>query len=170
MPCKTVQTPKMLTFVLPIALRHTLQLVLLLNGVRVAASLGSVDKFLGQALCNALDVTESSLTSTDGEERDGLVHTTKRGHVDSLTTDSARRPDTCAVFARAAVHNGVDGNLDGILVRHNVDDLEGVSDDSDGHELLAVVAAVHHQGVGETLDDWALSFSESLDCISTGGV
>lgn len=46
-------------------------------------------------------------------------------------------------------------------------DLKGVSDNANGHEFLAVVAAVHHQGVGETLDDWALSLSEALDGVST---
>jgi hypothetical protein len=49
-------------------------------------------------------------------------------------------------------------------------DFEGVGDDADGHELLAVVAAVHHEGVGEALDDRALSFSEALLGISAGGV
>jgi hypothetical protein len=45
-----------------------------------------------------------------------------------------------------------------------------VGNDADGHELLSVVAAVHHQRVGETLDDGALCLSESLLCISAGGV
>lgn len=49
-------------------------------------------------------------------------------------------------------------------------DLEGVRNDADGHELLAVVAAVHHQGVGEALNDRALGLAESLLCISAGGV
>jgi hypothetical protein len=37
-----------------------------------------------------------------------------------------------------------------------VDDLERVLDDADSQELLAVVAAVHHHGVDETLNDGAL--------------
>ncbi len=49
-------------------------------------------------------------------------------------------------------------------------DFEGVGNDADGHELLSVVAAIHHQGVGETLDDRALCLAESLLCISAGGV
>jgi hypothetical protein len=49
-------------------------------------------------------------------------------------------------------------------------DLEGVCNDTDGHELLSVVTAVHHQGVGETLNDGALCLSESLLCVSAGGV
>lgn len=45
-----------------------------------------------------------------------------------------------------------------------------MGDDADGHELLAVVAAVHHQRVGQALDDGALSLSESLLGIPAGGV
>ena len=50
------------------------------------------------------------------------------------------------------------------------DDFKGMSDDADSHELLAVVAAVHHEGVRESLDDGTLCFSESLDGIPAGGV
>ncbi len=49
-------------------------------------------------------------------------------------------------------------------------DLESVSDDTDSHELLAVVAAVHHEGVGQTLDDRAVRLAESLRGISASGV
>jgi hypothetical protein len=45
-----------------------------------------------------------------------------------------------------------------------------VSDDADSEELLSVVAAVHHQRVGETLDDGALSLAETLGGIATGRV
>jgi hypothetical protein len=45
-----------------------------------------------------------------------------------------------------------------------------VGNDADSHELLSVVSAVHHEGVGKTLDDGALCFSESLFGISAGGV
>ena len=41
---------------------------------------------------------------------------------------------------------------------------------SDCHQLLSVVSAVHHEGVGQSLDDWALCFSESLRSISASGV
>ena len=42
----------------------SLQLVSLLEGVRVGRLLGSVDELIGQALCDRLDVSERSLTST----------------------------------------------------------------------------------------------------------
>jgi hypothetical protein len=45
-----------------------------------------------------------------------------------------------------------------------------VSDNADSHKLLSVVAAVHHQRVGETLDDWALSLTETLGSITASGV
>ncbi len=49
-------------------------------------------------------------------------------------------------------------------------DLEGVVDDADSHELLAVVTAVHHQRVGEALNDGAAGLAESLGGISAGRV
>lgn len=45
-----------------------------------------------------------------------------------------------------------------------------MSDNADSHELLAVVAAVHHQRVCESLDDRALCFSESFYSVAAGGV
>jgi len=41
-------------------------------------------------------------------------------------------------------------------------DLESVSNNADSHELLSVVASVHHEGVGKTLNDRALCLAESL--------
>ena len=49
-------------------------------------------------------------------------------------------------------------------------DLKGMRNDANGHELLSVVAAVHHERVGETLDDRALCFPETLGGVATGGV
>lgn len=45
-----------------------------------------------------------------------------------------------------------------------------MSDNADSHELLAVVATVHHEGVGETLNDGAVGLAETLDGIATSGV
>lgn len=45
-----------------------------------------------------------------------------------------------------------------------------MSDNADSEELLSVVAAVHHERVGETLDDGALSLAETLGGIATGRV
>jgi len=45
-----------------------------------------------------------------------------------------------------------------------------VGNDADGHDLLSVVAAVHHEGVGETLNDGALGLAESLLGVTTSRV
>ena len=49
-------------------------------------------------------------------------------------------------------------------------DLEGVGDNADSHNLLTAVTAVHHERVGETLNDGALSLAETLGGIATGSV
>jgi len=155
---------------LPIALGHTLQLVLLLDRIGVTASLCSVDQLLSKTFGNALDISEGCFAGTDREKSDGLVDTAERGDIDGLSSDSTGATNACAVFARSAVDDGVNGDLNGVLVGHDVNDLEGVSHYSDGHQLLAVVSAVHHKRVRQSLDDWALCFPESLRSVSTSGV
>ena len=57
---------------LSVRLGDTLELVLLLDGVGVRGTLSSVDELVSKALSNGLDVAERGLTSTLGEEGDGL--------------------------------------------------------------------------------------------------
>ncbi len=56
------------------------------------------------------------------------------------------------------------------LSGQQVDDLEAVFDDSDGHELLSVVPSVHHERVDQALDDGALSLAEALGGVASGAV
>jgi hypothetical protein len=51
-----------------------------------------------------------------------------------------------------------------------VDDFKSVLDNAHGHQLLAVVASMSHQRVGQTLCDWAKGFTEALGLITTGSV
>lgn len=155
---------------LPVGLGNTLELILLLDGVGVGGSLGGVDKLVSEALSNGLDVAEGSFTSTSGEEVDGLVDTTKGRDIDGLTTDSSLSSDTSGIFAGAGVDDGIDGNLDGVLVSEQVDDLKGMLDNADSHKLLSVVAAVHHEGVGHTLNDGALGLTETLGSVTSSRV
>lgn len=106
---------------LSVGLGDTLELILLLDGVRVAASLGSVDQLLSKALGNALDVAERGLTGTDGEEGDTLVDTAEGRNIDGLATDGTGGTDTGGVFTGTAVDDGIDSDLDGVLVGHDVD-------------------------------------------------
>lgn len=178
---------------LSVALGYTLQLVLLLDSVGVAAALCGIDQLFGEALSNRLDVAESGLTGTSGEQGNGLVDTAERRNIDSLSSDGTGGANSGRVFAGTAVDDGVDGDLDGVLVGHEVDlkvrrvrlitpyssrpcvhvsrgeimpnrlswhdrlfipasrgwektyNLESVGDNADSHQLLAVVAAVHHE-------------------------
>jgi hypothetical protein len=57
-----------------------------------------------------------------------------------------------------------------LKARRGTYDLESVGDNADSHQLLAVVAAVHHQRVGQSLNDRAVGLAESLDGISAGRV
>jgi hypothetical protein len=45
-----------------------------------------------------------------------------------------------------------------------------VRNNANSHHLLAVVAAVHHERVGETLNDGAVGLAEALGSITTGRV
>jgi hypothetical protein len=57
-----------------------------------------------------------------------------------------------------------------VSAQKSTHDLEGVGDNADGHDLLSVVAAVHHEGVGKTLNDGALGLAESLLGVTTSRV
>jgi hypothetical protein len=113
--------PTIAANLLPVRLGDTLQLVLLLDGVRIAAALGGVDQLLSKALGDALDVAESGLAGTDGQKGNGLVDAAKGRYIDGLSSDGTGGADTGAVFAGTAVDNGINGDLDGVLVGHDVD-------------------------------------------------
>ena len=49
-------------------------------------------------------------------------------------------------------------------------DFKRVSDYADSHKLLSVVASIHHEGVGETLNNWAIGLAKAFDRIASGGV
>ena len=106
---------------LPVGLGDTLELVLLLDGVRVAAALGGVDQLLSQALGDRLDVAEGGLTGAGGEQGDGLVDAAEGRDIDGLSADGTGGTNTGAVFPGTAVDDSIDGDLDRVLVGHDVD-------------------------------------------------
>ena len=177
---------------LTVRLGDTLQLVLFLNGIRVARALGGVDELVSQALGDRLDVTESGFAGTSAQQPNGLVHSTQWRHVNSLTTDGTCATDTSRIFSGTRVDDGIHQNLQRVLkmiqikvnlcfkiekqfnikylARKQVNDLEGVLQDADSHQFLAVVPAVHHQRVGHSLDDWALGLTETLGSVTASAV
>ncbi|EEQ41039.1 hypothetical protein CLUG_05166 [Clavispora lusitaniae ATCC 42720] len=158
------------TTLLTVGLGNSLQLVLLLDSVRSRRTLGSVDQLFGQTFSNGLDVSERSLSSTNGQQSNGGVDSSQRRDIDSLSSDGTGRTDSGGVFSGTRVDNSVDNNLQWVLLGQDVDDLQSVLDDSNSLQLLTVVLTVHHQRVGQSLDNWTLSLSESLGSVSTSSV
>ena len=91
-----------------------------------------------------------------------LVDPPEGRHVHSLSPDGSGATNPGGVLARAGVDDGVDKDLEGVLPGQQVDDLEAVLDNPDGQELLAVVPAVHHEAVHQTLHHGALGLAEPL--------
>merc|ERR1719369_946500 len=149
---------------LTIGLGNSLQLILLLDGVAVAGALGRVDELVGQALGDGLDVAEGGLSGSGTQQPDSLVDTAQRRDVHSLSPHSSRPTNASRVLAGSGVDDGVHKNLEGVLPGEEMDDLKAVVDDTDGHEFLAIVATVHHEGVDQPLHDRTLSLSKSLGC------
>lgn len=56
------------------------------------------------------------------------------------------------------------------VVYDSTHNLKGVCNDSDSHQLLAVVATVHHESIRQALDDGALCFAELLGRVFAGRV
>lgn len=98
---------------LSVRLGNTLELVLLLDGVRVGRSLGGVGKLVGQTFRDGLDVVEGGFTGTNGQEGDGLVDPPEGRDINGLTPDGSLGSDTGGVFTGTSVDNGVNKNLSG---------------------------------------------------------
>uniref|UniRef100_A0A6G5A3W5 Putative secreted protein n=1 Tax=Rhipicephalus microplus TaxID=6941 RepID=A0A6G5A3W5_RHIMP len=149
---------------------NTLELVLLLDRVAVGRTLGCIYQLISQALCNGFDVAEGTLTGTCAEQPDGLVHPAQWRHINGLTTHCASTPNACGVFTRSTVDNGIHYDLQWVLSSKKVNDLKRVLHDLHCKQLLAIVAAMHHHGVGQTLHNGALGLAKPLGCITTRGV
>jgi len=63
---------------LSVGLGDTLQLILLLDRVRVGRTLGGVDELVRETLCDGLDVPEGGLACAGAQQPDGLVDTAQR--------------------------------------------------------------------------------------------
>mmetsp|Transcript_2134 Transcript_2134/g.5409 ORF Transcript_2134/g.5409 Transcript_2134/m.5409 type:complete len:251 (-) Transcript_2134:49-801(-) len=155
---------------LTVGLGHALNLVLLLDGVAVGGALGGVHQLISQALSNGLDVAEGGLARAGGQQPDGLVHAAQGGDINGLAAHHTGGADAGGILTWPAVDDGVNQHLNGVLVGDQVDDLERVLDDAHRHQLLAVVAAVHHQGGHQPLHNGALGLAEALLLVAPSGV
>jgi len=60
------------------------------------------------------------------------------------------------------VYDGINDNLDRVSISQEMNNLHSVLHNANCHDLLAIVASMHHQRVGQPLNDWALSLAEPL--------
>ena len=74
------------------------------------------------------------------------------------------------VLSWASVLDGFDEHSQGVLACHEVDELEGLLDNEASLLFFTAISAVEHEGIDETLNDWALRFSEFQNLISTSSV
>merc|ERR1712219_60410 len=126
-------------FFLTVGFGDALQLVLLLDGVTVGRSFGGVYQFIGEAFGDGLDVSEGGFPGAGDQEPNGLINAAERRHVDGLTTDSSCSSNASGVFPRPAVDDSVRNDLQRVLAGKEMNDFEGVFDDTNGHQFLAVV-------------------------------
>ena len=151
---------------LSVGLCHALNLVLLLDGIAVGGLLGAVHDLISQALRDGLDVAEGTVAGTSANQVDGLVHATQRGHVHRLTSNDTCGSNARGILTRASILDCIHEDLDGVLVGEQVDDLEGMLHNAHRHQLLAVVAAVHHHGACQPLHNGAQSLAEASHLVA----
>ena len=137
-----------------------------LDCVAVGRLLCAIHDLIGQALGDGLDVSEGTVSCTGANQVDGLIHSAQWRHIYSLTAHHTCWAHSCGVFTRTSVLHSIHEHLDGVLVGEEVDDLEGMLDNAHCHELLAVVAAMHHHGAHQALNDGAQSLAEASHLVS----
>ena len=106
---------------------------------------------------------ERSLTSTNGQESNSLVDSSRRGETSTACLrTSTRRTNSGGVSRGTVLMIASTTTWREVLVGEEVDNLKGVLNNADSLELLTVVATVHHQRVGKTFDNGALGLAETL--------
>ena len=154
-----------------VALGILLDFFLLLEGIAALhVAFFAVDDLISETLSNGLVVLEGSLPGSAGQKIDSLVDSSDGGNIHSLLSHGTSTTDSGGVFSGASDLDGGDEHLDGVSAGQQVDDLEGVSHNSDGLDLLTGVPAVELHGANQSLNDGAQSFSELLGLISASSV
>ena len=141
-----------------------------LNRIAILVVFGSLHEFIGKTLGDILGVFETFVSGVLGDEIEGLVNSSERTDVDGLSLDITTFSDSGGVFSGSAVSDGIDNNLNGVFSGLEVDDFEGLSDDSHGLQFFTRVSSVEHHAPDESFDDGHRSLSEFLDLVSSSSV
>ena len=134
-------------------------------------SLGGSDDLISQSFRHRLVGSESALSGSLADQVDSLIDSSEWGDIDGLSSDGTTGTDSCGVFSSSSLNEGLEHDLKWVLSGEEIDNLESLSEDSYGH-LLFTVLSVHtnHEGVDESLGNWALDLLETFFLIFTSSV
>mmetsp|Transcript_20047 Transcript_20047/g.30346 ORF Transcript_20047/g.30346 Transcript_20047/m.30346 type:complete len:254 (+) Transcript_20047:232-993(+) len=155
---------------LTVTLGNALNLILLLDSIRVRRSTCSVDQLLSQALSHGLQVSETSLSCSSGNQVESVVYSPERRHINSLSPYYSSSSNTSGIFPGTRINNGIHNNLDGVLVGKNVNDFKGVLNNTCSHNLLSGVSSLLHEAACKTLNNGARCLTETLHLVTSSSV
>ena len=130
----------------------------------------NVDDLISQTFSDSLSSFEWVLSGSLGDQVDGLVDSSQRRYVNGLLSDNTTSSDSSWIFSRTSQQQSIDNYLQRISASEQMDDLECVSDNSDGFSLFTSVSAVELEWAYKTFDNGAKCFSELLSLISASRV
>ena len=155
---------------LPVSLSVSLDFFLLLDRVAVGVVLGSLHNFVGKHFGDVLKVLEGAISGVLGDVVNRLVDSSEGRDIDGLSLDTSAGSDSGGVFSGSAVADGVDNNLDGVLAGLELNDLQSLSHDSHGLDLLTGVSAVEGNAAHDSLDNRAGGLLEGAELVASGSV
>ena len=133
--------------------------------------LGGVDDLIGEGLRDRLERPEGGLAGTLADQVNGLVDSAEGRDVDGLSANDTTGSDTGGVFAGAAVADGGDHDLNGVLAGEEMNQFHGLLHNFDSLLFFTVVpVAGSHEHAGHALHDGALGFLESALLVAAGRV
>lgn len=68
------------------------------------------------------------------------------------------------------VNDRINHNLDWICISKQMNNFHSMFNYADSHKLLSIVPAMHHQRIGKSFNNWALSLAEPLSRISSSSM
>ena len=134
-------------------------------------SLGGSDDLISQSFRHGLVGSECALSGSLADQVDSLIDSSEWGDIDGLSSDGTTGTNSCGVFSGSTLNDGLEKYLKWVLAGEEVDDLKTLSENSYGH-LFFTVLSVHtnHEGVDESLGNWALDLLETFFLIFTSSV
>lgn len=162
---------KVLVTASSVTLGDFLDLLLLFKGIwRLDVSFLDVDDLIGKDFSNALLTSESVLSGSLGDKVDGSIDSSEGRNIDSLLSDDTTGSNSGGIFSGTSLNDGSNKDFKRVSSGKEMNDLEGVSYNSDGLNLFTSVSAVELEGSDQSLNDRAKCFSEFSALVSASSV